>query len=147
MPNEAFSLDLQSIYKNLWIFLCSCIFRISYCSADATYDHIFNFIATNSNNTMECHAFLCKKRKIVSPNSNLLDPPPIPDWKSKLDICFCWNSIKSKLDIWPNLDCHKITDLKFQQCINLTSSKSKQRITPIFLNAGPICNPHNCSGI
>jgi len=41
------------------------IYRISYCSADATYDHIFNFIATNSNNTMECHAFLCKKRKIA----------------------------------------------------------------------------------
>jgi len=41
------------------------IYRISYCSADATYDHVFNFIATNSNNTMECHAFLCKKRKMA----------------------------------------------------------------------------------
>ena len=48
-------------------------FRISYCSADATYDHVFNFIATNSNNTMECHAFLCKKRKIVSCRG----PPPL----------------------------------------------------------------------
>ncbi|XP_059476028.1 low density lipoprotein receptor adapter protein 1-B-like [Neocloeon triangulifer] len=41
------------------------IYRISYCSADATYDHVFAFIATNSNETMECHAFLCPKRKVA----------------------------------------------------------------------------------
>ncbi|XP_063244241.1 low density lipoprotein receptor adapter protein 1-A-like [Bacillus rossius redtenbacheri] len=39
------------------------IYRISYCSADATHSHVFAFIATNSNETMECHAFLCPKRK------------------------------------------------------------------------------------
>ncbi|XP_012289105.1 low density lipoprotein receptor adapter protein 1 [Orussus abietinus] len=39
------------------------IYRISYCSADATHDHVFAFIATNLNETMECHAFLCPKRK------------------------------------------------------------------------------------
>ena len=44
----------------------TCCCRISYCSADATYDHVFDFIATNKNNTMECHAFLCKKRKMVN---------------------------------------------------------------------------------
>lgn len=43
-------------------------FRISYCSADAAHDHVFAFIATNSNETMECHAFLCPKRKMVSEN-------------------------------------------------------------------------------
>lgn len=43
-------------------------FRISYCSADATHDRVFAFIATNSNETMECHAFLCPKRKMVSEN-------------------------------------------------------------------------------
>jgi hypothetical protein len=41
------------------------IFRISYCSADATFDHVFAFIATNKDNTMECHAFLCPKRKMA----------------------------------------------------------------------------------
>ena len=41
------------------------IFRISYCSADATYDRVFAFIATNKNETLECHAFLCPKRKMV----------------------------------------------------------------------------------
>jgi len=41
------------------------IYRISYCSADATYDHVFTFIATNRNNTMECHAYLCPKRKMA----------------------------------------------------------------------------------
>lgn len=42
-----------------------CSFRISYCSADATHDHVFAFIATNLNETMECHAFLCPKRKMA----------------------------------------------------------------------------------
>ncbi|KAG7197829.1 hypothetical protein KM043_001643 [Ampulex compressa] len=41
------------------------IYRISYCSADATFAHVFGFIATNLNETMECHAFLCPKRKIA----------------------------------------------------------------------------------
>ncbi|KAK0180059.1 hypothetical protein PV327_005741 [Microctonus hyperodae] len=41
------------------------IYRISYCSADATHDHVFAFIATNLNETMECHAFLCSKRKMA----------------------------------------------------------------------------------
>ena len=44
------------------IFIC----RISYCSADAHYDHVFAFIATNDKDELECHAFLCAKRKIVS---------------------------------------------------------------------------------
>ncbi|XP_015596960.1 low density lipoprotein receptor adapter protein 1 isoform X2 [Cephus cinctus] len=41
------------------------IYRISYCSADAMHDHVFAFIATNLNETMECHAFLCPKRKMA----------------------------------------------------------------------------------
>ncbi|XP_059082612.1 uncharacterized protein LOC131880113 [Tigriopus californicus] len=41
------------------------VYRISYCSADATYDRVFAFIATNKNETLECHAFLCPKRKMA----------------------------------------------------------------------------------
>ncbi|KAL1122498.1 hypothetical protein AAG570_002829 [Ranatra chinensis] len=41
------------------------LYRISYCSADATFGHVFAFIATNDNETMECHAFLCNKRKMA----------------------------------------------------------------------------------
>lgn len=41
------------------------IYRISYCSADAYYDHIFAFIAVNKNETLECYAFLCPKKKIA----------------------------------------------------------------------------------
>jgi len=41
------------------------IYRISYCSADAYYDHIFAFIAVNANESLECHAFLCPKKKIA----------------------------------------------------------------------------------
>jgi hypothetical protein len=50
-------------YLKIFFFL-----RISYCSADAAHDLVFAFIATNSNETMECHAFLCPKRKMVSEN-------------------------------------------------------------------------------
>ncbi|KDR18200.1 Low density lipoprotein receptor adapter protein 1 [Zootermopsis nevadensis] len=41
------------------------IYRISNCSADAAHDRVFAFIAKNTNETMECHAFLCHKRKIA----------------------------------------------------------------------------------
>jgi len=41
------------------------IYRISYCSADATFDRVVAFIATNKNETLECHAFLTPKRKIA----------------------------------------------------------------------------------
>lgn len=41
------------------------IYRISYCSADATFDRVVAFIATNKNETMECHAFLTSKKKIA----------------------------------------------------------------------------------
>lgn len=39
------------------------IYRISYCSADAAHGQVFAFIATNANELMECHAFLCPRRK------------------------------------------------------------------------------------
>ncbi|XP_011506594.1 PREDICTED: low density lipoprotein receptor adapter protein 1-like [Ceratosolen solmsi marchali] len=41
------------------------IYRISYCSADGAHDHVFAFIATNPNETLECHAYLCPKRKVA----------------------------------------------------------------------------------
>ncbi|XP_071534344.1 uncharacterized protein [Panulirus ornatus] len=47
------------------VLLQTSIYKISYCSADAHYDHVFAFIATNDNDTCECHAFLCPKRKMA----------------------------------------------------------------------------------
>ena len=41
------------------------IYRVSYCLADIIYDHVFAFIATAHNSSMECHAFLCPKRKVA----------------------------------------------------------------------------------
>jgi len=41
------------------------IYRISYCSADAIFSHVFAFITVNTDETMECHAFLCRKKKIA----------------------------------------------------------------------------------
>merc|ERR1711892_912317 len=41
------------------------IYRISYCSADATFTHVFAFIAVNRNESLECHAFLGRRKKIA----------------------------------------------------------------------------------
>lgn len=42
------------------------IYRISYCTADKMHDKVFAFIAQNQQNeTLECHALLCGKRKVA----------------------------------------------------------------------------------
>ena len=41
------------------------IYRVSYCSTDTFHSSVFAFIATNRNDTMECHAFVCPHRKMV----------------------------------------------------------------------------------
>ena len=40
------------------------IYRVSFCTNDSTHSKVFAFIARNNDNdTMECHAFLCPKKK------------------------------------------------------------------------------------
>ncbi|BET03456.1 low density lipoprotein receptor adaptor protein 1 [Nesidiocoris tenuis] len=39
------------------------LYRISYCSADATHGHVFAYIASADDDTLHCYAFLCPKRK------------------------------------------------------------------------------------
>ncbi|TRY60586.1 hypothetical protein DNTS_026992 [Danionella cerebrum] len=42
------------------------IYRISYCTADKMHDKVFAFIAQSQRNeTLECHAYLCTKRKVA----------------------------------------------------------------------------------
>ncbi|KAM8841223.1 low density lipoprotein receptor adapter protein 1a isoform 2-T2 [Spinachia spinachia] len=42
------------------------IHRISYCTVDALHDKVFAYIAQNAvNGTLECHAYLCSKRKVA----------------------------------------------------------------------------------
>jgi low density lipoprotein receptor adapter protein 1 len=42
------------------------IYRVSYCSTDTlAHTSSFAFIATNKNDTLECHAFLCPHRKMA----------------------------------------------------------------------------------
>ena len=36
--------------------------------ADPTYDHVFAFITEVATNELQCHAFLCPKRKIAKVN-------------------------------------------------------------------------------
>ncbi|EMP28051.1 Dolichyl-diphosphooligosaccharide--protein glycosyltransferase subunit 1 [Chelonia mydas] len=43
------------------------IYRISYCTADKSHDKVFAYIAQSQHSeNLECHAFLCPKRKLVS---------------------------------------------------------------------------------
>ncbi|XP_068607829.1 low density lipoprotein receptor adapter protein 1b [Brachionichthys hirsutus] len=43
------------------------IYRISYCTADKMHDKVFAYIAQSQHNeALECHAFLCPKRKLVN---------------------------------------------------------------------------------
>ncbi|XP_054995353.1 low density lipoprotein receptor adapter protein 1 isoform X2 [Sorex araneus] len=42
------------------------IYRISYCTADKAHDKVFAYIAQSQHNeNLECHAFLCTKRKMA----------------------------------------------------------------------------------
>ncbi|XP_041867470.1 low density lipoprotein receptor adapter protein 1a isoform X2 [Melanotaenia boesemani] len=42
------------------------IYRISYCTVDKLHDKVFAYIAQNTlNGTLECHAYLCCKRKVA----------------------------------------------------------------------------------
>ena len=58
----------QQISLNILRAECGfCCYRICYCTADRVHERVFAYIARNrENETMECHAFLCPKRKIVS---------------------------------------------------------------------------------
>ncbi|XP_044028442.1 low density lipoprotein receptor adapter protein 1a isoform X3 [Siniperca chuatsi] len=57
-------LENVSIYSfpNLSPLAC----RISYCTVDKLHDKVFAYIAQNTlNGTLECHAYLCSKRKVA----------------------------------------------------------------------------------
>ncbi|XP_045916872.1 low density lipoprotein receptor adapter protein 1 isoform X2 [Micropterus dolomieu] len=42
------------------------IYRISYCTADKTQDKVFAYVSQSQfSETLECHAFLCQKKKIA----------------------------------------------------------------------------------
>ncbi|KAM8833078.1 low density lipoprotein receptor adapter protein 1b isoform X1 [Synchiropus splendidus] len=42
------------------------IYRISYCTADKMHDKVFAYIVqSQQNETLECHAFLCTKKKVA----------------------------------------------------------------------------------
>ncbi|XP_058260504.1 low density lipoprotein receptor adapter protein 1a isoform X2 [Hemibagrus wyckioides] len=45
---------------------CISIYRISYCTADKMHNKVFAYIVQNQRNEMlECHAFLCAKKKVA----------------------------------------------------------------------------------
>uniref|UniRef100_A0A4X2KX04 PID domain-containing protein n=1 Tax=Vombatus ursinus TaxID=29139 RepID=A0A4X2KX04_VOMUR len=57
------------------------IYRISYCTADKMHDKVFAYIAQNQQSeSLECHAFLCSKRKMVSGRARALDVSQLRSW-------------------------------------------------------------------
>jgi hypothetical protein len=53
--------------QQFWLYFHFFFDRINFCSADKHHDRTFAYIARSTENeTMECHAFLCAKRKVVS---------------------------------------------------------------------------------
>lgn len=65
---------LVSVMRHsLFFSVLSC--RISYCTADKTQDKVFAYVSQSQfNETLECHAFLCQKKKIVSNKILITDP-------------------------------------------------------------------------
>ena len=57
---------MAGVYVYQDLLLTMTVSRISYCSADATFTHVFAFIAVNRAECLQCHAFLARKQKIVS---------------------------------------------------------------------------------
>ncbi|MGH0124003.1 UNVERIFIED_CONTAM: hypothetical protein FKN15_045670 [Acipenser sinensis] len=67
------------------------IYRISYCTADKAQDKVFAYVAQSQfNETLECHAFLCPKKKIdvddglddAFSSSNVDGANTATDWQS-----------------------------------------------------------------
>ncbi|KAL8220618.1 UNVERIFIED_CONTAM: Low density lipoprotein receptor adapter protein 1 [Gekko kuhli] len=52
--------------SEIFVILSDPDFRISYCTADKVHDKVFAYIAQSQHNeNLECHAFLCTKRKMA----------------------------------------------------------------------------------
>lgn len=57
-------------------------FRISYCTADKMHGKVFAYIAQSQHTeNLECHAFLCTKRKMVSAERPGLGQPLALPWR------------------------------------------------------------------
>lgn len=70
-PFDPFNMCQLSSHAS-YLLLSVFSFRISYCSADANYDRVVAFIATNVNETHECHAFLTRKDEVARACGNLI---------------------------------------------------------------------------
>uniref|UniRef100_A0A7N8YFW3 Si:dkey-71h2.2 n=1 Tax=Mastacembelus armatus TaxID=205130 RepID=A0A7N8YFW3_9TELE len=82
------------------------IYRISYCTADKTQDKVFAYVSQSQfNETLECHAFLCQKKKIAQAVT--------------LTVA---QAFKVALDLWEivfSLGC--LNTIQVKKCCNLTS--------------------------
>uniref|UniRef100_A0A8B9PT58 Low density lipoprotein receptor adaptor protein 1 n=1 Tax=Apteryx owenii TaxID=8824 RepID=A0A8B9PT58_APTOW len=71
------------------------IYRISYCTADKIHDKVFAYIAQNQlNENLECHAFLCTKRKMGLPIA-LQRGPALP-WTGHREGVQFWAAVISQ---------------------------------------------------
>lgn len=57
---------MNCVSNRVCVCVLSPLLRISYCTADKMHDKVFAYIVQSQHNeTLECHAFLCTKKKMV----------------------------------------------------------------------------------
>ncbi|XP_026197113.1 low density lipoprotein receptor adapter protein 1 isoform X3 [Anabas testudineus] len=96
------------------------IYRISYCTADKTQDKVFAYVSQSQfNETLECHAFLCQKKKIAQAVT--------------LTVA---QAFKIALDLWEIAQEGK--SKKARTCCSCTASNGQTATTDTqFVPAGP----------
>ncbi|XP_063450011.1 low density lipoprotein receptor adapter protein 1 isoform X5 [Pan paniscus] len=97
------------------------IYRISYCTADKMHDKVFAYIAQSQHNqSLECHAFLCTKRKMTQ--CRWLLPREVPG----LQVAVASPVSSHRCDSWLCL-LGGHTDLKIQLLMS-----------PLFISSSPL---------
>ncbi|XP_051955202.1 low density lipoprotein receptor adapter protein 1-B-like [Xyrauchen texanus] len=120
------------------------IYRISYCTTDKTQDKVFAYVSQSQfSETLECHAFLCQKKKIAQAVTLTvaqafkiaLDLWEIAqeDKSKKGQTCYSCTDPESQPESGPN----SVSEEKSQA---LMEHKLRKPFLPAFLSASPRSN-------
>ncbi|XP_028460303.1 low density lipoprotein receptor adapter protein 1 isoform X1 [Perca flavescens] len=105
------------------------IYRISYCTADKTQDKVFAYVSQSPfNETLECHAFLCQKKKIAQAVT--------------LTVA---QAFKVALDLWEIAQEDK--SKKARTCCSCAASKGQSETTDTQCVPADLPEAHNPVGI
>uniref|UniRef100_A0A671KM87 Low density lipoprotein receptor adapter protein 1-B-like n=1 Tax=Sinocyclocheilus anshuiensis TaxID=1608454 RepID=A0A671KM87_9TELE len=122
------------------------IYRISYCTADKMHDKVFAYIAQSQRNeTLECHAYLCTKRKVVSVNVALTPfRVAFEFWQAAKEGISCLSFFRFllSLTLWtPNED--ELEDGLDEAFSRLAESRTNPQMLDIGVNPQDY-NPEEC---